>query len=284
MGQSITITLETFEGFEIEHCKRQEPCSMDLYHYHGSFEIYYLLSGTRNYFIKDRVYRIEKGDVVLINRQDLHKTTYGGSSFHERILINFDEAFIGGMLPVVKDIDLWQPFRQGIHVLKLNKSERVMMEQALFRIMKEARERSAGAETCVRLLLLELLIFIARRAVMPESGLVEQHNPMYEKISCIVKHINSNYKDRLTLQSLAGTFYISPGYLSRLFKNVTGFTFVEYLNSVRIKEAQRLLKDTKYNMGEIAERTGYESTTHFGRVFREITGVAPLRYRKLNKE
>lgn len=256
---------------------------MYLYHYHGSYEIYYLLTGVRNYFIKDRTYRIEKGDIVLINRNDLHKTTYGGSLTHERILINFEGIYMDEMLSLIKDIDLLKPFHQGINVLKLKKAEQTMVEQTLFKIMKEAKERGIGSETCVRLSVLELLIFIARRAAKPETGTKEHMNQMHEKVSDIVKYINTMYMERMTLQKISENFYISPCYLSRLFKNVTGFTFVEYLNSIRIKEAQRLLKESNLDMGGIAERTGYESTTHFGRVFKEITGFSPLRFRKINK-
>jgi len=284
MEQYTIIFREIYKGIEIEHCKRQEPCNMDLYHYHSSYEVYYLLSGVRNYFIKDRIYRVERGDIVLINKNDLHKTTYAGSTTHERILINFEEAFIKEMVPYIKDIDVLQPFHYDVHILKLNKTEQTMLEQVLFKMMKEAKEKAIGSETYVTLLMTELLIFIARRAAQPETVKKEYYNQMHEKVSEIVKYINKNYMKRLTLQNISDNFYISPCYLSRLFRNITGFTFVEYLKSIRIKEAQRLLKESKLNMDEIAERTGYESSTHFGRVFKEITGVSPLRFRKINKD
>ena len=283
MDSSITLCHEIYEGFEIEHCKRQEPINMNLYHYHSSYEIYYLLSGVRNYFIKDRTYRIEKGDVVLINRNDLHKTTYGGSSTHERILINLDESFIEDMMASIKDIDILKPFQEDIHVIKLNKTEQANIERILLNMMKEAKEKDIGEVTSIQLLTLELLIFVTRLAVRPGSAVKGHLNPMHEKISDIVKYINASYMNKITLQQIADQFFVSSCYLSRLFKSVTGFTFVEFLNSVRIKEAQRLLKESKLNIGVIAEKTGFESATHFGRVFKEITGFSPLRFRKINK-
>lgn len=274
---------EKSDGLEIEHCKRQEPCSMPLYHYHDSYEIYYLLSGVRHYFIRDRTFRVEKGDIVLINRHDLHKTTYGGSATHERVLVNFDEAYVGRLQMLVDDIDILLPFHQDFNVIKLNKSEHKVIEQALFKIMKEAREGSAGSESCVRLATAELLIYIARRAVQLKASESSHPDQMHEKVSDIVKFINSKHMEKLTLKYISENFYISPYYLSRLFKKATGFTFVEYLNSIRIREAQKLLKESGLNVSEIAERTGYESSTHFGRVFKEITGLSPLRFRKINK-
>lgn len=283
LEDGVTLCHELYDGFEIDQCKRHEPCSMPLYHYHNSYEIYYLLSGARHYFIKDRTYRIEKGDLVLINRGDLHKTTYGGSLTHERILVIFDESYIGRVLALVNDVDILQPFHQNINIIRLQKAEQTFIEQMLFKIIKEAKEKGIGSESCVRLMTTELLIYIARQAVLSKAGEKIHVDQMHEKVSEIVKFINSKYMEKLTLNYISESFYISPYYLSRLFKNATGFSFVEYLNSIRIREAQQLLKESGLNVSEIADKTGYESSTHFGRVFKEITGMSPLRFRKINK-
>jgi YesN/AraC family two-component response regulator len=257
---------------------------MPLYHYHDSYEIYYLLSGTRYYFIKDRTFKVEKGDLVLINKYDLHKTTYGGSQTHERILFLIDEAYIRRLGQVVDDIDVLQPFRQSINVIKLQKNEQLQLEQFFFRILKEAREKTVGSESSIRLAAADLLIFIARRAMHLNADMNTHPDQMHEKVTQIVRYINARYMEKLTLGNVSETFFISPYYLSRLFKKVTGFTFVEYLNSIRIREAQRLLKETEQSVGRIADKTGYESATHFGRVFKEITGLSPLRFRKISKQ
>ncbi|NMA94667.1 MAG: helix-turn-helix transcriptional regulator, partial [Clostridiales bacterium] len=56
----------------------------------------------------------------------------------------------------------------------------------------------------------------------------------------------------------------------------------EYINNVRIKEAQALLLSTDYKVIDISAKVGYTNTSHFGRVFREMTGYSPLRFRKYN--
>ncbi|MOA45630.1 Bifunctional transcriptional activator/DNA repair enzyme AdaA [compost metagenome] len=103
---------------------------------------------------------------------------------------------------------------------------------------------------------------------------------MHERMSEIVQFINSHYTEELSLHLLADKFYVSPYYLSRFFKEATGFTFVEYLNSVRIKEAKKLLLRSSMKVNLIAKHTGFGSVTHFGRVFKQITGHTPLYYRK----
>ncbi len=282
LEDGLTLCHESYKGFEIEQCKRHEPCSMPLYHFHDSYEIFYLLSGTRNYFINDRTYKVEKGDLVLINKGHLHKTTYGGSLMHERILIIFDEAYIQGISSLGADIDLLQAFHQNANLIRLQKAEQATVERYLFNIIKETKGKDSGHETYVRLAMGELLIFITRKATHTHSTSGVNGNHMHGKISEIILYLNTHYMKKITLESISEDFYISPYHLSRTFKKATGFTFTEYLNSLRIREAQRLLKESFSNVSKIAEKVGYESQTHFGRVFKRITGLSPLQYRKMD--
>ena len=78
-------------------------------------------------------------------------------------------------------------------------------------------------------------------------------------------------------------FYLSPYYLSRLFRRVTGQSIVDYINGRRIEAAQRLLESTDLNISAVAEQTGFASAAHFRRVFRETMGTGPLQYRKSHR-
>jgi AraC-like DNA-binding protein len=277
-----TLCRETYQGIEIEQCKRHEPCSMPDYHDHDSYEIYYLLSGTRYYFINDKTYKVDKGDLVLINRGIPHKTMYCDSLMHERILINFDEAYIQDISKLSADINLLHAFHQNRNIVKLPKIEQTAVERLLFSIIKEARGKDSGYESYVRLTIGELLIFINRKAMHTRPTDSVEIDHVQGKVSEIQKYLNSRYMNKITLGSISEKFYISPFYLSRMFKQATGFTFIEYLNSLRIREAQHLLKESQLNVSEIADKVGYESQTHFGRVFKKTTGMSPLQYKKMD--
>lgn len=95
-----------------------------------------------------------------------------------------------------------------------------------------------------------------------------------------------NYIDKhywnpdLCLEDAAAELQISPGYLSRLMKRETGFSFVEYLNRIRIKKATILMSDPSAKAFEVAERVGYRSQHYFSRAFRKVTGTSPTDHRK----
>jgi two-component system response regulator YesN len=84
----------------------------------------------------------------------------------------------------------------------------------------------------------------------------------------------------LCLEDAAADLQISPGYLSRLMKRETGFSFVEYLNRIRVKKATILMSDPSARAFEVAERVGYRSQHYFSRAFKKVTGTSPTDHRK----
>ncbi|GAA3333600.1 hypothetical protein GCM10020331_098270 [Ectobacillus funiculus] len=144
-------------------------------------------------------------------------------------------------------------------MLRLNIKEQGAVESILRKKMiEEYEDKTEGYQTYLRLLLVELLLYIYRHIKKNKIEPIEYPNSLHEKkVSEIVRYINSHYMDVLTLQSLSKQFHISPYYLSRVYKEVTGFfLFVEYLNQVRINEAQKKLlkKTTNLNVTSIAEK------------------------------
>jgi len=88
------------------------------------------------------------------------------------------------------------------------------------------------------------------------------------------------WNPELCLEDVAGELQISPGYLSRLMKRETGFSFIEYLNRIRVKKATLLMSDPAAKAFEVAERVGYRSQHYFSRAFKKVTGASPTDYRK----
>ncbi|GAB6931438.1 hypothetical protein JCM10914A_54210 [Paenibacillus sp. JCM 10914] len=268
------------EEFYYDRIYRTKPFERNN-HYHGTYEIYYLISGERNYFIKEKLYAIHAGDLILINKFDVHKTSGANHPEHERVVINFSDSFLGKGHPLLPS-GLLNMFDQDMPLIRLTSSEQALVVHILDKMAHEIQHRSAAYEHMLRVLLLELLLItnrLSRLTVLPEDNAV---NPLHQKITDVVKYIHLHYADKITLQQLSATFYISPFYLSRIFKEITGFTIINYLNLIRIREAQRLLIETELKIIDIAVQIGFESLTHFDRTFKKIMKMTASKYRKLN--
>lgn len=280
MGKECSIYDVRNQQFYIAQERQDDTFGMLECHYHDVYEIYYLAEGRRNYFIQNRTYPVVKGDIVLINRYDIHKTMNSHNATHERILVYFQKEFLSSVIDQADNINLLDCFQSNRKVMRLKVTDQAFVQSILIKMVEEDKRKQKGYMTYQRILLVELLLFINRYMEQCEQVGVEFSSHLHRKMSEIALYLMENYKNRLSLKLVAEKFFITPCHLSRAFKKVTGFTFIEYLNSIRIKEAQKLLKETKKSVMQISELTGFDSQTHFGRVFKGITGLSPLQYRK----
>jgi AraC-like DNA-binding protein len=265
--------------FKIEHTNRTGHFSMQSDHFHEDFEIYYLLAGERYYFIKDKIYLLKKGDIIFIDQSDLHRTVETGIAFHERILINFKSDFFSALSSVEQE-NLVSIFANDNKLLRLSPSDQTFIEGLLFSMIKETNQMQDQHDLYVSTLLTQVLIYCRRHLKKSSEVTEEEANPLHKKISGIIAYMNEHYMEPLQLGYVAEQFHISSYYLSRTFKQVTGFTFVEYVNSVRIKEAQLLLRETELKIIHIAAQIGFDSIAHFGRVFKQVSKLSPSEYRR----
>ena len=102
------------------------------------------------------------------------------------------------------------------------------------------------------------------------------------EIDKIILYIHANYEQKITLNCLIELFHINRTTLSKEFAKVTGVSVIEYLIRLRIKIASILLGQTAIPISEIVYRTGFNDSTHFGKMFRKHTAFSPSQYR-MNK-
>jgi two-component system response regulator YesN len=100
-------------------------------------------------------------------------------------------------------------------------------------------------------------------------------------ITTAKRYIAEHYNEPVKLEDVACEVSFNPSYFSVLFKQETGKSFSDYLVCTRIKEAKRLLKETKTNIADVANMVGYSDTKHFAKLFKKEVGVTPSRYRSL---
>lgn len=278
-NQSETYSFGSTSELYVEYMKRSEPFTMSDEHYHDYYEIYYMLSGRRIYFIRDRSYSVEQGDLVFINKNELHKTMQTGEASHERVIIHLDDATIK-RLSSNHSAFLLTPFQQQGHIIRLPRQEQLVIEGIIRKMLTEISVKGTGYELVPSCAVTELLLTAARFLEQHEPVSLHNDTPIHAKISEVIRYINAHYEDPLRLSTLAQQFFISPYYLSRMFKEMTGFTFSDYVILTRIKEAQRLLRESTLSITDIAVSVGFDNFSHFGKTFKKTTRLSPRDYRR----
>lgn len=106
----------------------------------------------------------------------------------------------------------------------------------------------------------------------------------FDIIHKTIDYIRVHYTEKLSLDSVAKIVYLSPSYLSRIFKKETGFSFNQYLNNVRIEKSKRLLLSDEIRLADIAPLVGFEDQSYYTKVFKRTTGILPSSYRDKNRK
>lgn len=93
------------------------------------------------------------------------------------------------------------------------------------------------------------------------------------------RYIEENFREDLNRERIASTVFVSPNYLSKLFRQNTHHTLREYINSCRIREAQTILQNGEESVSDVALRVGFDNVSYFSVVFKRLCGVSPTEWR-----
>lgn len=236
------------------------------YHHHYTHEIYFLISGQCRYFVNDKTYLLSKNTIIFIPKDTIHKNVYNSGNC-ERIVINIGSEYINeNILPHIEKI-----FEQQVYV----PDDFELIKKLLNNIGKEYRKNDELSHELIKCYLTELFSYFIRNA--SRTVIDTASNPAIERL---IKYINSDFSQSVTLESAAHMLNLTPPYLSRLFLKNTGFNFKEYLLLIRIKNAKNMLKNTDNSIRQIAYDCGFNDSNYFSKIFKESTGLSPLQYKK----
>lgn len=278
-----TIVYEHCDSIFVERVIKRQQESMRSQHFHREFEIYYLLAGKSYYFIDQRSYLVQEGDIVFINRNQVHKTAaVVNVSYLDRVLIQFPLENIEALYDKTTGHPLSEVLVHYAGVLHLKEEGREKVRDLILQIVQEVEDKKRGYAFLVPLKLVELILFCIRyqEKRIKKKDSLRIDSVKHRKVDEIAAYLSLHYNETEPLAKMASRFFISTCYLSRIFKDVTGFTIREYLHVNRIRHAQELLETSRLSITEIAEAVGYESVTYFEKIFRRYIEISPLKYRK----
>lgn len=258
-------------GMRMEQVRRANPFEMKELHAHAFWEIYYLLEGECVYFIDGRSYALRQGAFVFVGTNVLHRTL---AERHERILMELDPAALAD-------------FGMPLELLEQNASVAVQLTapqqrqvEALLRCITESLQEEAPHYAArVRLYALSLLCYVDEH-VRSAPAVPRDVSPRHRLAEAVIRYLEAHYDQEVTLETVSQALYVSKYHLAHAFKEVTGCTLVEYLTAVRLQRARYLLASTRLHVADVASRAGFNSLSHFNRVFLRQTGMPPLRYRQ----
>ena len=266
--------------FKIDRITREAGFQMKTSHEHPFYDITYLINGECTCFVNHSIYKLSKGDLIIIPPGDIHRSTFHGKIPVERYVLSFREEELNWIRSLIGDEIVSKSLKTG--VISIPSKRRDYIEALLNKLLFESEGQDILSPAFIQAGLLELLLFMIR-CQQYENNVYKEIDVDNQLMQEIATYIYEHYDKKITLDDMAERFHISRSYLSKKFKQATGFGFKEYLVNVRIKNACRLLLETNHSITDIAFECGFNDSNYFGDAFRRIKGIAPNKYRR-NKE
>lgn len=273
---------ESIDGLYISRVVRDFKFTMpDVHIHYNDYEVYYLLEGERCYFIGTKIYHLKQGSLVFVRRNVIHKTALSREAHHDRILLEISRSYLESVFAITGELTLHDFFQDDCIILSLESEEQSFITELLLALGRELGTKNSGFRLLAKSLVAELFIYAKRMENKTNpSASSRTDDPRHRQIEQIACYIAENCCSPLSLNSIAEQFYMNKCYLSRIFKEITGFTVNGYLHARRIQKARSLLIQNSMNISEVSEAAGYENLTYFERVFKKHTGMSPLEYRR----
>lgn len=255
------------------------------FHTHEQHELLLLHGGNCRFLVGNQLYYLQPGNLLMLDGKTVHRAyVYGDPETYERSIVRFQAKWLR---PLLKELqlesllDLFAENRNGI-IRTFQKRDEARVE----RIMTELEylsdlEDNVMNEARKKLTLAHLLIQIS---VSTEKIIHKEEMPRDEQTEIAEKTTNflfTHYREPLTVDDVARGVNLSKSYLSHVFKNVTGYTIMNYLMSYRLSRARtQLLEEPQKPIKQVSYENGFESEAHFSRYFKQNIGQSPSKYRK----
>lgn len=247
-------------------------------HSHNFLEIFYVLEGKAYHSINNDETLLKAGDFFFIDYEMEHSfSLYKGESM-KVINILFKPTFIDKSL--VKCKSLKELLENQFIMIDFGLlpyiffDETGIIKATILRILNEFHEKKIAYLQIIRSMLIEIIVLSMRNY----EGLINSEKNIY--VEFVITEIMQNYYMPLKLNDFSKQLNVSTAHLSRLFKAHAGLSFTEYLQKFRLKNAYRLLENTKSKISAISEAVGYEDYKFFYKTFKREFGISPLQVRK----
>ncbi|MBR1824430.1 MAG: helix-turn-helix transcriptional regulator [Ruminococcus sp.] len=250
-------------------------------HWHNAVEIIIPLHNGFTVTSGGIDYHLNEKEIIIIPPGELHSMP---AQDGRRIIFQCDNSVISDV-PSLESI--LPVFSSAVHITPtLNKELYVLARKNILDIYTEYYSKASMTDVRIYMYLLTMLTAVREFQITKSeenSAASSVNADESRKFVLVTKYINQNYMYELPLEKLASIAGYSKYHFSRIFKEYNGMSYIQYINSKRIKAAERLMADSSLPITEVAMQCGFSSLTTFNRAFRKAKGCTPTEFRKLFK-
>lgn len=258
---------------EIEKREQKQDYNMSDFQSHDFYEVYVLLSGTREVFIENKLFILPKNSICIIPPYHIHKTE--GSSY-SRINLYFSKELLSDTELAILN-KLSQNLAYSLTQKQMDFIYSILNEGANIDI-SDNKLRNNFLSSCAKI----TISYLSTQFLLPllSGSSTTNRNYASSTILKIISFINENYQNDITLESLSKQFFISKNTLCKRFKQAMNCSVGQYIVYVRLNKAKMYLSSSSKNMEKIAELCGFPSANYFSLIFKKHFGISPKNYRK----
>lgn len=270
---------KTFQpGFEknirlLYVCKvdsQQTKIPAALHSHDENLELLYIYQGSGIFHIKNQIYHIEAGDLLIYNQGVLHAEWADPETSMEF----FNCGVYGLQLDNLEKNHLIPDNISPVLHCKTLTNRIYNIFESMYEQLSENRPY---AETFCQYALNSLIILLVYQAAWENN---KQNTKQDQLIIHLKQYIDNNYLNEINIEDIAKSVHMSSSNLSHQFKKKIGFSPIQYIIHRRIGRAQSLLISTNKNITEISLAIGYDNVSYFNKLFKKIVGISPNNYRK----
>ena len=232
-------------------------------HWHENIEILYILQGSINVLADAVSVTAGEGEIIVINSNNVHYIqTLAEESKYYCLIIDrkFCEDF---------GLDTGEVVFQ-----RLIKDKR--MEEKYKAINEEFQFQKALYKAKIKAIAMDLIISLFRDYTLSESPLSKQvESGKIEVIKKAIRYLQVNFDQTISITDISEEAGVSKYYFCRIFKEITGYTAIRFLNIIRCTNAKKLLQSGKYSVEEAALLCGFDNLSYFSKTYKKHMGCLP---------
>ncbi len=258
------------------------------WNWHERLELTMALDGPLRMGMGDTTVEMAPGDLIIVDNLKLHNVQ-DFPGFKTRVIVmSFMPEFVYAPGSPSCDYAFLLPFyakREGHpHVLRGTDEAAGPIYIAMAELLKyyfKSTDQPHWQSGC-KASFLQILYQLTKRFQASEVMRAEfvQHRQLAERLARLFEFVRVNYAEKISVEQATQLVHMSQAQFMKVFKKVSGMTFVAHVTRVRINNALRLLRETDLTIAEIAAKTGFSDQSYFDRRFRQAFGKSPREWRK----